>query len=88
MKYLRKTRGYTWTAYTTNNATAKKLNTNSVFGQNAGLQKKMNTTRTKNVSWKITEDNNQTTHQKAVETREDHWRDFWLCETGMSQQRI
>ena len=83
MKYMRKTGGYTWAECKTNNATAKELNTNSVFGQNAGLQNKMDTTRTKNASWQITEDN-KTTYQKAVETREDHWRDFWLCETGMS----
>jgi hypothetical protein len=28
----------------------------------------------------------ETTHQKAKETKEDHWRDFWMCETGMGQQ--
>jgi len=50
MKYMRKTGGYTWAEYKTNNATAKELNTNSVFGQNAGLQNKMDTTRTKNAS--------------------------------------
>jgi len=32
------------------------------------------------------EDNNKTPDQKAVETKGDHWRDFWLCETGMGQQ--
>jgi len=28
----------------------------------------------------------KTTHQKAKETRKDHCRDFWICETGTSQQ--
>jgi hypothetical protein len=50
MKYMRKTAGYTWTDYKTNNATAKELNITSVFGQNAGLEKKLDTTRTKNAS--------------------------------------
>ena len=72
MKYMRQTARYTGTNYTTNNAIAKELNITSVFGQNAGLQKKLDTTGTKNASWQITEDNNKTTYQKAVETREDH----------------
>jgi hypothetical protein len=86
MKYMRKTAGYTGADYRTNTAIAKEWNIISVFGQNAGLQQKLSTARTENASWQITEDNNKTTFQKAVETRGDHWRDFWLCETGMGQQ--
>jgi len=50
MKYMRKTAEYTGTGYRTNTAIAKELNITSVFGQNAGLQKKLATTRTKNAS--------------------------------------
>jgi hypothetical protein len=28
----------------------------------------------------------RTTLQKAKETKEDQWRDFWMCETGTDQQ--
>jgi len=34
-----------------------------------------------NASYQITQGNKKTKHQKAEETREDQWRDFWMCET-------
>ena len=28
----------------------------------------------------------KTTHQKAEGTKEDHWRDLWMCKTETGQQ--
>jgi hypothetical protein len=28
----------------------------------------------------------KTTPQETEGTKEDHWRDFWMCETGMGEQ--
>jgi hypothetical protein len=33
--------------------------------------------------YQITQGNKKTKHQKAEETREDQWRDFWMCETRL-----
>jgi phage anti-repressor protein len=41
MKYMRKTAGYTQKDYKINTEMAKELNITPVFGQNAGLKKKL-----------------------------------------------
>jgi len=45
MKYMRRTGGYTWTDYKTNNTNCKGVKNNSNFGQITGIQEKLDTTR-------------------------------------------
>jgi hypothetical protein len=44
MKYMRRTAGFFWTDRKTNTETAKESNITPVFGQNTGLQEKMDAT--------------------------------------------
>jgi hypothetical protein len=44
MKYMRRTVGYTWTDYKTNKQIAKELKITKKFGQNTGIQEKLDTT--------------------------------------------
>jgi hypothetical protein len=48
MKYMRRTAGYTWTDHKTNTEIAKEYNPS--FGQNTGLQEKLDTTRKLNTT--------------------------------------
>jgi hypothetical protein len=43
MKYMRRTAGYTWTDRETSAEIAKELNITPSFGQNTGLQEKLDT---------------------------------------------
>jgi hypothetical protein len=45
---------------------------------------KQDTTRKSNATWQVTQIRNYT--PKAEGTKEDHWRDFWVCETEAGQQ--
>jgi len=44
MKYTRRTAGYTWTDYKTNEQIAKELKNDIIFGQITGIQEKLDTT--------------------------------------------
>jgi hypothetical protein len=44
MKYMRRIAGYTWTDHKTNTEIAKELKFGTSFGQNTGLQEKLDTT--------------------------------------------
>ena len=52
-------------------------------GGNTGLEKKLDMTCKQNTLYQITQGNKKTKHQKVEETREDQWRDFWMCESRM-----
>jgi hypothetical protein len=37
-------------------------------------------------NWLLRLQAEKTTPQKAKGAKEDHWRNFWMCETGSGQQ--
>jgi hypothetical protein len=64
----------------------KGIKYNPRFGQNTALQEKMDTTCKSNTMQQITQIDKISTPPKAKGTMEDHYRDFWMCETGTGQQ--
>ena len=57
MKCIRRTAGYTWTDYRTDEQIAKELKITPNFGQITGIQEQLDTTCKQNASKQITQGN-------------------------------
>jgi hypothetical protein len=81
-EYMRRTAGYTWSDHKTNTEVTKELNITPVLDKIHDYKRKWIQHVNLMPRNRLPRLVKKTTPQKAEGTKEEHRRDFWMCDTG------